>query len=160
MDEYEEFLKQVPGLSSLANHERGRIAEALEEVSYPTDHLIVKEGDDGDTFFIVRTGTVVVSKLDDAGKDEEINRYKPGDYFGERSLINNEARAASIRCLGPVDCLCLNREAFSLLLGPLEDILKKRIETYDESKGTPSLALLFLIVFSCSSDFLVFVCVR
>jgi hypothetical protein len=118
--------------SALQTYERSKIAEALEEVSFPDAHSIVREGDDGDTFFIVRKGRVNVTKRNSDGVDENVALLSQGDYFGERALMQNEARAATITAEGEVECLCLNREAFALLLGPLADILKKRVETYNE----------------------------
>lgn len=64
---------------------------------------------------------------------KEVTRLKPGDFFGERALIKNEARAATVQVVGgPMQCLCLDREAFCLLLGPLGELLNRRIdEQYD-----------------------------
>ena len=43
-------------------------------------------------------------------------------YFGERALLNNEPRAATIRVTSKgAKALALDKEAFDLLLGPLED---------------------------------------
>lgn len=124
--EYENFLAQVESFSSLLASERAQVAEALEEFSYPDGHDIVTEGDAGDTFFILRKGEVVVRKMID-GVNKEVKRYKPGEYFGERALIKNEARAATCTTVGPAECLCLNRKAFVHLLGPLEELFSERV---------------------------------
>lgn len=56
--EYVGFLSKVDAFSALSAEERNRVAEALEECSFPTGHDIVKEGDMGDTFFILKKGAV------------------------------------------------------------------------------------------------------
>jgi len=56
--------------------------------------------------------------------------YKKGNYFGERALLVNEVRAASIIAQSDVSCLSLERETFKRLLGPLDDILKRNMEAY------------------------------
>lgn len=137
--EYESFLVKIDAFSALNAAERSQIAEALEECLYPAGRDIVREGDEGDTFFILRKGEVVVKKLIE-GVQQEVMRYKPGEYFGERALIRSEPRAATCTALVDSECLCLNRNAFTHLLGPLEDIFAERDERYsvmNQSGGSP-----------------------
>jgi len=139
ISEYEKFLAGVEAFASLMNHERSQVAEALEEVSYPGGHKVIKEGEAGDTFFILRKGVVVVDKLQPDGSTRQVKEYQPGDYFGERALVKNETRAATCTAVGPVECLCLNRKAFNLLLGPLEEIFQDGVRQYiHESAGPPA----------------------
>ena len=91
MDSYESFLTLVKDFSVLLSEERGKIAEALEEVSFPDGHDIVREGEEGDTFFILKTGAVVVIKDFPEGP-KQVAKYQAGDSFGEKSLVNNEPR--------------------------------------------------------------------
>ena len=61
-------------------------------------------------------------------------QYKVGDYFGERALIKNEPRAANV--IAKTDCtvVILDRHSFKRLLGPLEDLLKRNLEIYENYK--------------------------
>ena len=135
--EFENFIKTVPILESLLDFERKKIAETLEEMHFKNNHIIVKQGDIGDTFYIIRKGTAVVHKYDEGGDindNVEVMRLGPGDFFGERALIKNDVRAATVTVtsIDGMECLFLDREAFTLLLGPLGDIMKRRIDTeYD-----------------------------
>jgi len=127
--EFETFIQTVPILGSLLQFERKRIAETLEEIHFKVQHDIVKQGDLGDTFYIVRKGTGVVTK-----DDKEVLRIGPGDFFGERALIKNDVRAATVTVTSEdgMECLMLDREGFTLLLGPLGDIMERKIATeYD-----------------------------
>jgi cAMP-dependent protein kinase regulator len=67
----------------LLDYERSKIAETLEEVTFPNGHPIVKQGDVGDTFFILKKGEVIIT-VNKNGVDKEVARCKVGDYFGER----------------------------------------------------------------------------
>ena len=135
--EYEAFLTRVTSFEALLDYERAKIAEALEEVEYGAGAVIVKQGDEGDTFFIIKAGQV---RCTIRGEQEsvEVARYSAGDFFGERALVNNERRAATVTAVTDTTCLYLNREAFALLLGPFEDIFRRRVRGYSTPTRTPT----------------------
>ena len=58
--------------------------------------------------------------------------YVIGDYFGERALMKNEPRAANVIAKTNCVVLSLDRHSFKRLMGPLEDILKRKMEVYDD----------------------------
>ena len=135
--EYEAFLKKVTSFEALLDYERAKIAEALEEVQYPAGFVIVRQGEAGDTFFIVATGEVRCTIKGETDEEVEVARYTAGNYFGERALVNNEKRAATVTAITAVTCLYLNREAFATLLGPFEEIFKRREVQYRSASQTP-----------------------
>jgi len=127
---YESFLKTVPILSSLQPAELVKLADALEPQQFEEDDNIITEGERGDTFYIIVEGEAVVYKTVD-DQQEEMLRLKKGDYFGELALLNDKARAATVKPIGgPVRCAVLDRGAFIRILGPIIDILKRNTENY------------------------------
>jgi len=129
--EYEQFLKQVPYFDTLLSQERSKVAEALEEVKYPKGHDIIKENEEGDKLFILKTGEVIATKRIE-GEVKEVKRYHDGDFFGERALLKKEVRAATCTTVCDSECLYMGRKAFELLLGPLEDIFENRDKNYEK----------------------------
>lgn len=118
---YESFLEEVPVLSTLTPYERSKIADALETKKYSAGHAIIKQGDIGDSFFLVESGEC------DAfigGKRESVKHYNKGDFFGELALINDKPRAASVVSSTDVTVATLGKSAFARLLGPISGILK------------------------------------
>jgi len=97
----------------------------------------IEEGDEGDAMYLVVSGQSVVTKIDN-GSSTELARVEPGDYFGERALLNKEPRAATVTCSTATQCLKLDRVAFNLLLGPLEDLLKARVSSYQSPTDSKS----------------------
>lgn len=67
---------------------------------------VIKQGDAADGMYFVEQGEVVISVLDDSGKEVEINRISKGGYFGELALVTHRPRAASAFCDGDVKCAC------------------------------------------------------
>jgi cAMP-dependent protein kinase regulator len=61
--------------------------------------------------------------------------YRVGDYFGERALIKNEPRAANVIAKTECTVVSLDRHSFKRLLGPLEELLKRNMELYEQFKS-------------------------
>mmetsp|Transcript_22269 Transcript_22269/g.44181 ORF Transcript_22269/g.44181 Transcript_22269/m.44181 type:complete len:750 (-) Transcript_22269:1338-3587(-) len=129
METYISFLNQVELLAPLSQSERNKIAEALEENNVLAGQEVIVEGHEGDAMYVVLEGQVSFYK---AG--QKVGQCSTGGYFGERALINNAPRAATVKA--DMDCklLRLDRTAFSLLLGPLEEIMKAQIKTQDQDE--------------------------
>jgi cAMP-dependent protein kinase regulator len=129
---YEEFLKSVQLLSSMDYYERVSLCDAVRRVKFNIDDYIIKEGEEGDAFYFVIAGTAVAQKEID-GEVKNIKDYSTGDYFGERALLTNEPRAASIIATSEETVLAkLELRSFKRLLGPVENILKRNMKEYSK----------------------------
>ena len=130
---YMDFLKSLPLLAStLSELEIGKIADALEEVQFTQpDQQVIKQGDPGDAFYIILEGSARVER-----DSNHVGTLNPGDYFGELALLKRQPRAASIfvNGPGPLKCLRLGEADFVRLLGPLEELLKRNEEQYNQYK--------------------------
>lgn len=131
-EKYENFLKKVEILSSIEPYELMQISDALKTATFKKGDYIIKEGEMGDVFYILEEGTCEATKTLEPGKpDTIIKEYSAGDYFGERALIKGEPRAANIIASSEtVKVISLDRISFKRLLGPIEDILKRNIDKY------------------------------
>ena len=68
-----------------------------------------------------------------------VDKLREGDYFGERALIKDDVRAATVVADGYVSCYTMTRDAFNKLLGPIEtlwryEVLKKVIDTFVDAQ--------------------------
>lgn len=111
------------------------IADAVQPVYTKAGEVIINEGEQGDCFYMVMEGECSVSKPL-SGFPNEIATIKKGGYFGERALILNEPRAATITSKTDCQLARLDRRAFTRLLGPLIDELRNGIEHYSNSQPT------------------------
>ena len=119
---YESFLSEVPLLQSLTPYERSKIADALHTQIFPAGHTIIREGDPGESFFILEYGHAEVYKR---GKEQPVHRYGKGDYFGELALLDDKPRAASVVSQTDVKLATLGKEGFQRLLGPVEELMRR-----------------------------------
>jgi cAMP-dependent protein kinase regulator len=75
------------------------------------DQYIVKQGDSGETAFLVISGGLV-AEVD--GK--KVGKIEAGEIFGELSLILNESRKASIKAVVPSEVVEIKRKALEAIL--------------------------------------------
>ncbi|KAF9913090.1 hypothetical protein EC991_003549 [Linnemannia zychae] len=127
---YEAFLETVPLLVSLEPYERHKIADALESVYFDDGQPVVRQGDQGDNFFIIESGEATVTKYNEKGEEFPMPGLGPGQYFGELALLNDMPRAATIKAQGRLKCATLGKRAFVRLLGPVVEIIKRNSVNY------------------------------
>jgi hypothetical protein len=75
---------------------------------------------------MIKEGKVRVTNISD-GMTYFDHDLGPGEYFGERSLLTGEPRAANIRAVSNVVLMALDRLSFDALLGPLKDVLNQNM---------------------------------
>jgi cAMP-dependent protein kinase regulator len=132
---YENFLEEVPLLATLTPYERSKIADALETHKFPPGSTIIKEGDTGESFFILESGEAEVFKRTDGTRP--VHKYKKGDYFGELALLNDAPRAASVVSATDVKVATLGKDGFQRLLGPVEGIMRRNDPSKKDGDRAP-----------------------
>lgn len=120
------WLSKVDLLKNLTWRQLGMISTAFEERSYKKDEVIIKDGDSGDRFYMIMQGEVVWKT-----SSGENGRRGPGEYFGERALINNTTRNATITAVCDSVCLELQKSDFLELLGEVGEKMEDRIASED-----------------------------
>jgi CRP-like cAMP-binding protein len=93
-------LRSIELFSSMSTAELGRLAAITEEVVYPAGSEIIREGDYGDSMFVIVDGEVQIHR-----GETPIYVCRKNDYFGETTLIDGEPRSASATAI--TDCLML-----------------------------------------------------
>lgn len=102
--------------NSLLRHlepaDRARLAEYAQIVRFGADAVIFQRGDAGDSMMAVVTGRVKICAHSEDGKELILNIIKPGEVFGEISLIDGEPRTADAAALETSQLLVLERRDF------------------------------------------------
>ncbi|GMI33186.1 hypothetical protein TeGR_g5853 [Tetraparma gracilis] len=118
-----DFLKNIPLLKPLGNQETTKIARALRGAMFSDAEYIIRQGEEGDLFYLIYKGTVVCTRSDEDGKERELMKLGPGDFFGERALQLREPRKANVIACGDVECFTLSQQQFVQLLGSIQDVM-------------------------------------
>jgi CRP/FNR family transcriptional regulator, cyclic AMP receptor protein len=96
---------------------------------FPPESPLVKEGERGNTMFLIHSGKVAIIKQTPVG-EKILATLKDGDFFGEMALLGLQpTRAATAKTLSQTQVLELNREAFEAMVKRSPDIALAVIET-------------------------------
>ena len=133
-EKYDNFLEKVEILKLMDKYERSKLADAFKEEWFEKDDVIIKQGDkEATSFYMIIEGQCIATKVLEPGKPaQNVKDYGPGDYFGERSLIRDEPRAANIIAQSQVCVVSVDRGAFKRLMGPIEEILSRNEAEYNK----------------------------
>lgn len=88
------------GAMPLAHDELRALAKQGVVKAYPRNAVIVSEGDDTDSFYVIVSGKVKVYVSDDDGHEIVLTTQGVGDYFGEM-VLDGGTRSASVMTLEP-----------------------------------------------------------
>ncbi|VDP80833.1 unnamed protein product [Echinostoma caproni] len=141
------FLKSVPALKSLSPEKMHKLADVLESIYYGPDEYIIREGEIGETFFIIQSGKIVspqvnsvrvTKSIDGTDETQEIRHLCPGDWFGEKALYTSEKRSANVISMeGGVYLLSLDRSAPSTPSSDATIQAGSRIDDHLSVRGRP-----------------------
>ncbi len=98
------FLRKVSIFEDLRDDFLVKLASVMDEVSFPANYTIFKEGEEGKSLYIVVSGRVKVHL-----GDRELAQLDKGTFFGEMALFDAEPRSASVTALKDCECLTLNQ---------------------------------------------------
>ncbi len=73
--------------------------------------VIVRQGEPGDCMFVVQEGRVEVV-IEEAGKETRLSVMERGDVFGEMAIFEKQPRSATVRALGQVRVLTVDKRTF------------------------------------------------
>lgn len=110
------MVREVYFMNDLEDGEVELVFGAIKLMGYNEGETIIKEGAQGNSFYIILEGdvrVVVGKKIFRSGK--EVARLGPGDFFGETALVSNQPRNATVICDGFVRAVELERSAFESL---------------------------------------------
>jgi CRP-like cAMP-binding protein len=113
------FLRAVPIFQELRDDFLVRLASVMEELSFPANHTIFTQGQEGRSLYIVVSGLVRVHI-----GDRDLAQLKQGACFGEMSLFDSEPRSASVTTIDKCECLVLTQ-----------------LQLYDAIDETPGIAV-------------------
>jgi CRP/FNR family cyclic AMP-dependent transcriptional regulator len=90
--------------------------------------VIINEGDDSSSLFVILSGRVKIYSADDTGREIIYDDHGPGEYVGEMAL-DGRPRSASVMTLEPTTCSLLNRDEVRRAISANPDIAIQILST-------------------------------
>jgi CRP/FNR family transcriptional regulator, cyclic AMP receptor protein len=113
-------LRRVPLFSDCTDEELRRIADISRIVETPAGTVVTQMGTSGDSFFFIIDGRVSVQTPVGIG-----DPLRPGDFFGEMSLLDGEPRSATVTAMTDLRLLVVDRLHFWRLLNETPDLVRR-----------------------------------
>jgi len=128
----------IPLFSDLTTSEFIAVALLLVRRVAKVGEVIVREGDPGESMFIVSTGEVRATILRD-GRQVPVATMRDGDFFGEMAVLSGEPRTATVTAVKSTELLELSREHLSEICARHPHVEAKIRLAYDErvSRSAP-----------------------
>jgi putative ABC transport system ATP-binding protein len=117
------FLRRCPLFHTLTPGQIGTMADQVAYERHPAGAVIVRKGEPGDKFYVIRSGRVKIVDREGLAPGE-VPRLGPGEFFGEVALITGEPRNATVAAEEDVELYSLTKEQFTAVL--------KQSETFEE----------------------------
>ena len=104
--------------NGLSENELEEMAALTEVRIYPPEHILCREGEYEETFYIIAEGTALISKyIGDQEGDRVLRTVGKGDLVGEMALIQNAPRSATVRATSELIALEMDKDHFETMLG-------------------------------------------
>jgi len=116
-----ELLRGVPLFTELSEPELQKIARVAVPRNYPAGTIILREGDPGDTCYVLRAGQARVTRQHADGRTITLTNVGSGEIFGELAMFGGEVRSATVEAVDDV-------RAVAILAGDLKRLLNEHPE--------------------------------
>ncbi|HVV87916.1 MAG TPA: DUF1003 domain-containing protein [Kofleriaceae bacterium] len=104
------FLAQFKLFAQLDDDERAVLAQAVHNRPVTPGEVLFRAGEPGDSMFLVEDGAVELFVTDNVGQKIVLHTAKPGDVFGELSLLDGGSRTASATAVADGRLVVLDRD--------------------------------------------------
>lgn len=88
----------------------------------PKNTIVISEGDQSDSLYVILNGRVKVFLQDEEGKEIILNFHGPGEYFGELALVDDRPRSASVMTVEKAVFLVISKDDFRHYLADHPDV--------------------------------------
>eukprot|EP00931_Biecheleriopsis_adriatica_P049431 TRINITY_DN28597_c0_g1_i1.p1 TRINITY_DN28597_c0_g1~~TRINITY_DN28597_c0_g1_i1.p1 ORF type:complete len:767 (+),score=166.02 TRINITY_DN28597_c0_g1_i1:31-2331(+) len=117
----ENLIRGARLFETMTDDQVSTLASLLTRKTFKAGHKIILQGEPGLAFYILEKGECVAT-VKSGSSEQEVKRYQPGDLFGEKALLEDAPRGATISAVADVQCYLLSREDFEKNLGPLSQL--------------------------------------
>lgn len=124
----------IPLFSDLKGEELGSLLKRVSLKTFPKGSYICREGEKGDSLYVISRGVVAITKQMPKGKEVWIRNLREGDFFGEFSFFTDQRRNASVKTVTECEILEISKSELETIIQAhphvkevLQDFFQKRV---------------------------------
>ncbi len=122
------MLETVPLFEGLSLEMLARVESRAATRDFPRNAVVLSEGDEATSMFIILSGSLKVYHTDADGTETVLTTLGPGQHFGELALLDDVPRSASVMTLEPSRLLALSQTAFTECLEESPELAYRLIQ--------------------------------
>ena len=138
-----ESLSRVAMFQSLGESDLEAMASVARQITAERGELIVSQGSDGESLYIVVSGQIRVYLSDETGKEMILGLEGPGAIFGEIAVLDGEPRSASVAAMEQTELLMIEGREFRRLLEAHAELSFGVIAAYFLLKEKPGITAIY-----------------
>lgn len=106
------ILREVPIFSELSDEDLNIIMQLTVRRFFTKNAMIVIEEDQGDTLYIIESGSVKITRLNEEGREVILAILGSAEFFGEMALLDGQGRSANVMAIEDAVLFTLHRRDF------------------------------------------------
>ena len=123
------FLARCEAFTGLTPDMLTKVAEKMKREIFEQGAIIIRQGEEGDKFYLIRRGSVDVI-IDEGQPSQVMLVLKEGDFFGEKALITGQPRSATIRAKERIECYTLDKVSFQEAIAASDSFKQQIYKAY------------------------------
>src|SRR5512135_47732 len=104
-----EVLRPLPLFEPLSDDQIHQLARGATLRRYTSGEMLVRQGEAGESLFVIKDGRVQVSVMSDNGQSTVVATHGAGNFFGEMSLLTGEPRSASVSAVMDTEVVVVDK---------------------------------------------------
>jgi CRP-like cAMP-binding protein len=121
------LLRRIPVFSALSEQDLTHVAAVAMHRRFEAGAIVFKEGDEGSTCYIVRSGRARAIREHPDGRSITLAHFGPGDIFGEMAMLDGERRSATVEATEETEAVAILSADMHRLLRDHPDMSVKLI---------------------------------
>ncbi|MFN2616647.1 MAG: Crp/Fnr family transcriptional regulator [Thermoleophilaceae bacterium] len=126
------LLARTEVFSDLSERELGEVAQVAVPRSWGQNEVIFREGDSGDTCYLLESGAVLLTREHQDGRVIALAELRSGGMFGELAMFRGETRSATAEAIEPTEAIALLAPDMQRLIRSNPEIANKLLAALAE----------------------------
>jgi CRP/FNR family transcriptional regulator len=131
-EETARLLARTEVFADLSERELKEVAEVAVPRTWERNELIFREGDAGDTCYLIKSGAVLLTREHQDGRMIALAELRAGGMFGELAMFRGETRSATAEATEPTEAIALLAPDVQRLIRSNPDIASKLLTALSE----------------------------